>query len=591
TDVAVLFEATKPAVLESLLLGQVGMAAAREPSAKPQQGDIDGVHYQGVRSPDRRISSYVARIDQAVVVTNSLYQLGRLASVRNKQSAAIASLPEYVFFRDRYRRADPEETAFLFLSDATIRRWCGPRWRIASSRQARDMAVLSELTAANLDPLARRTVRPGPLQTDLATADAGKLSLDAIGVRSSVQGSLEWMTPIAEIPLRKATWAETQAYGDWRNGYQRNWRWAFDPIALRLTLDRHRLAADMTVMPLIWNSEYRFFVDLCQGVKFGPKAGDPHDAPFHTIMSIDPKSGLIGAAEHFLAGGADHVSLRWLGPSISFYVDDDPSWGELLAEAERERENPTKSGSMKSPPFAVRFDVAGGSGETALTTARRLIQQHGGPTAKSDTLSYRGQSYLKLSWTSPHDHTEPIYCAVVGNALIVTPNENVLKRAIDRQQPAAGEAASAKVAEKPWLGSNLALKINRKAIDAIARLNRHDVQRAMQARSWSNLPILNQWKRLYPDEDPVALHERIWKVRLVCPGGGRYIWNERWQTMESTVYGHPGEPKLGPPAPPIFQEFISGSFGVTFEHQGLRSRASLERAGMTTDTHQQSKHP
>ena len=28
--------------------------------------------------------------------------------------------------------------------DATIRRWCGPRWRIATSRRTRDMAVIAE---------------------------------------------------------------------------------------------------------------------------------------------------------------------------------------------------------------------------------------------------------------------------------------------------------------------------------------------------------------------------------------------------------------------------------------------------------------
>ncbi len=201
TDVAVLFETPNPAILEGLLLAQINLAAAKEPQAKPEQGQIEGLAYRGVRSPDRSVCSYVARLDGAVVVTNSLYQLGRLAAAAKKDSPSIASLPEYVFFRDRYRRGDAEETALVFLSDATIRRWCGPRWRIATSRQTRDMAVLAELQAANLDRLVKKTAQAGPIYTDLATADAGELALDAKGVRSSVQGSLEFMTPIAETPL------------------------------------------------------------------------------------------------------------------------------------------------------------------------------------------------------------------------------------------------------------------------------------------------------------------------------------------------------------------------------------------------------
>ena len=181
-----------------------------------------------------------------MVVTNSLYQLERLAAVAQKKSPSIASLPEYTFFRNRYRLGDPEETGFVFLSDATIRRWCGPRWRIATSRQARDMAVLTELQAANLDRLVKKTAQPGPIYTDFATADVGELSLDAAGVHSTVQGSLEFMTPIAELPMKKVTKAEADAYKWWRDNYQRNWRWAFDPIALRLTFEQKRLAADLT---------------------------------------------------------------------------------------------------------------------------------------------------------------------------------------------------------------------------------------------------------------------------------------------------------------------------------------------------------
>ena len=73
----------------------------------------------------------------------------------------------------------------------------------------------------------------------------------------------------------------------------------------------------------------------------------------------------------------------------------------------------------------------------------------------------------------------------------------------------------------------------------------------MQTRAWSNLPILNEWKRRYPDQDPVALHEEFWQTRLICPGGGQYVWNDDWQTMESTVYGCPAAPQEGPLAAPV----------------------------------------
>ena len=88
-----------------------------------------------------------------MIVTNSRQQLAQLAKVIAKQSPPLASAPEYIYFRNRYPRGAEDETAFVILTDATIRRWCGPRWRIADARRTRAAALLDEITAQNLDAL------------------------------------------------------------------------------------------------------------------------------------------------------------------------------------------------------------------------------------------------------------------------------------------------------------------------------------------------------------------------------------------------------------------------------------------------------
>ena len=90
-----------------------------------------------------------------------------------------------------------------------------------------------------------------------------------------------------------------------------------------------------------------------------------------------------------------------------------------------------------------------------------------------------------------------------------------------------------------------------------------------QTLSWNNLPILNEWKRRFPGQDPVKLHEQFWQTKLVCPGGGTYVWNEKWQTMESTVYGHPGEPKKGPASFGAFVNVVERQPGLEFREPGL----------------------
>jgi hypothetical protein len=99
----------------------------------------------------------------------------------------------------------------------------------------------------------------------------------------------------------------------------------------------------------------------------------------------------------------------------------------------------------------------------------------------------------------------------------------------------------------------------------------------MQRLAWGNLAVLNEWHRLYGGMDPVKLHEQLWQRRLVCPGGGQYHWNEKWQTMESTVYGHPGQPKQGKSLPIALQSASGANFGLTFEENGLRAHVELQQ--------------
>ncbi len=594
TDVAVLFESPQPQMLEGLLLGRIALAATATKEARPTSGAVAGVKYHGYVSPDRVVSSYVARLDDVVVVTNSLYQLRRLGETRRDGSKSIATLPEYRFFRTRYRLGDPAETALAFLSDATIRRWCGPRWRIADSRRTRTRAVLAELQASQLDPLVKKTVKPGPIHTDLPVLDGGEFALTSSGVRSSTLGGLDFMTPIGETPLDEVTGAEADAYRAWRDGYQQNWSWGFDPIAFRISLSKQTLAGDMTVMPLIMNTQYRELTSISLGGRFDPTAGDPHHALAQFILAIDHQSRMFKQGESFasMASVAGHaVSLGWVGRWATVYVEDDPFWKDLQKVKEEERST-FWGKNERRVPIALRIEAEDPLKLAVfLTGARAFITQTSPELTRWETLTYKGHSYVRI--TSVRDRmlgieNFAIYYTPLGGALTITPNQKVLERSIDRwlaREKARADGKPAPATAKPWLGSNAALRVDRKILDVADAFFNLQYRREMQTRCWANLPILNEWKRLYPDRDPVKVHQQVWGVELVCPGGGKYVWNENYRTMASTVYGHPGEPKDGPPAPPVLSSFAAGSFGLTFENQGLRARAELSREAEKNKKH------
>jgi hypothetical protein len=595
TDVALVFDAADVAQLRTALVAQIALNVAAEKDVKHETTELQGVTVESWRTPSRAVSSYLASYGDVVVVTNSPVQLRRLLDTHQAKSPSIASLDEFKFFRDRYPRGTGGETAFLFLSDATIRRWCGPHWRIADSRRTRDLAVLAELQAQNLSHLAGGTVEPGLIRTDLRLSTSGEVRLTADGVSSDAAGSLTFLTPISELTLDTVTKSEAEAYTRWRDGYQRNFSWAFDPIGLRLSLDAERIAGDLTIMPLIDNSSYREFVEISRGVKLKATSGDPHGALLHVTLAINKESARIKEMFNFASQFAPQLRidpLSWLGDSVSLYVDDTPFWDELvkiidesggkLSQSQMNEQILARTGFQV--PVALRFEVANPLKATAFVAGvRAFLEQTAPGMTVWETIAHGDGAYVKITPVrqavagSPFERAALFY-ALTPDAWTLSLSEEVIKRSLDRRVAAAkpAEAQAAAVPAAP-LGESVDFSVKLRDGKILAAVTRDDYERQLRRLAWGNLPILNEWHRLYPNADPVALHERWWGVKPVCPGGGKYVWNETWQTMESSVFGSPAVPKSGPALPPQLRDFSGGRYGLTFEPQGLRARGELLR--------------
>jgi hypothetical protein len=593
SDVGVAYECKNPDILKAFVVSKYAATLKAGPGVKEVKGGLDGVAYSGVNSPDRAVSSYVASVKNIVFVSNSLFQLGQMIKTAQGKIPSLVSLDEYIFFRNRYKCADPEETAFLVLTDAAIRRWCGPRWRIMSARRTQAAAVMSELQATNLDAFVKGNAQPGPLKTELNLPGASELQLTREGVQSSVYGTLDFLTPIAEIPLSKVTQAEADAYTQWRNRYQGNWRQFFDPIAVRFSVRASQMSADLTVMPLIAGTDYRDLIEATRGMKIAAGAGDPHtNAILHLILAMNAESRPVTQLGvnigPFSSSPLKANPLGWLGQSVAVYFDDDPFWNEMRKSTNAP--SILQRGFFRLP-IGLWCEVKNPLGLGAFLTTLRGMSDTSAPGIMMwENLEYHGQVYVKVSSTrrSSNPQNEPgnpldnlaVYYQVTPEFLLVTLSEPLLKRAVDRQAERAKlKSEGGKPAPIPrlWLGESFCLQGNKLCLEMIQALTHDEMSGTLQRLSWNNLPILNEWRRLYPDRDPVQLHERCWQTKLVCPAGGTYVWNDKWQTMESTVCGHPGEPKPVSAERFILPNVTAANLGVTFESLGLRAKAVLER--------------
>ncbi len=589
TDIAILFEAVNTQALQALLLAQVNAQVGSYQGVTSQQGMVGEVPYQGFASPDRVVSSYVASLGNAVVVTNSLVQMERLVEASQQKRPSIDELDEYTFFRDRYPLGKEGQSGLLVLSDKTIRRWCGPHWRIATSRRTRALAAMTDLQAENLDKLVAGEVEPGIIESDAHFDQVGQLRLTSSGVASDRYGSLAFQTPIIEMEMSRVSLEEKQLYERWRRGYQGNWSNFFDPIAVEFSVQKDRLAADVTVMPLIDSSDYNEMIGLSRGAELADDDGDRHaEALVHFILALNTESEFMKQNLSMARSLAPQIQvdpLAWLGDYVTIYADQSDFWQEL-ADTDPDSWDRFVQTNIGRLPVAVAVDVKSGLKLTLfLTGVRAFINEAAPGMTVWQTVKHKEQPYVKIAPSSqargeiPDDLEDlAIYYRATGRQLLLTLNEDIIKRAIDRElekaEPASEEEAAV---NKPWLGKNVALEISPNAATLFKTAIGPEYQQQMQKLCWSNLPILNEWHQRYPDQDPVELHQRFWQRRLVCPGGGEYRWNEDLQTMESTVYGSPAAPGTGPGLPAAIDSIKSASFGLTFEENGLRTSLELQK--------------
>ena len=585
-DVALIFEAAQPQALHEIFAARAQRSLEKHPEAEAIEGKLGDVAYSGVRSPTRDLSCYLAVFGDAVVVSNSLYQLERLAAVALRQEKSLAELPEYKFFRQRYA-LDETETALLILSDATIRRWTGPKWRIATSRRTRAAAVMSEMLAAHLDDVVRDEIEPQSLAATHWVPGVREYTISSDGIHSEAYGTLRFQRPIGEMNLELVTKQEADFYRRWRDGYQRNWSTFFDPIAARIVISEDKSSLDLTVMPLIAGSDYNELIQISKGAKIKPDDGDRHaEALIHAALAIDRDSRLLKSYDNMASmfGNVNTSPLSWIGDSAAIYLDEGAFWGELAAADDSDA---FLQKNFHRVPLALDIDVRSRLRLVAFLTGMRTFIEQSAPGMTSwETKEHAGTQYVKVTPTQDAiDEADRLKDAAIyyapGGSLLITPSEQVMKRSLERRQK-RGEAnqdeQELQASQHPWLGENFNLQVDRKLLTLLLGAFGERYREHMQRRAWGNLPILNEWKRRFPDEDPVALHQRIWGRKLVSPAGGSYQWDDQWQTMSSTLYGHPGQAKAGPGLPRALEQTTFANFGLTFEEHGLRSHVELHRS-------------
>ena len=586
TSLTLVFEAKqKQALLAALALQRMEIQK-KFPKAQAVAGTIPRVQkykYKGIKTEDCSIQSFVCSFENFIVVTNSLEQLTRLARVFDKKETSLTSLEEYHFFRQRYPiTPTTKEDAFLMITDATIRRWCGPEWRIGASRRTRAASEISELQA--------RRESGNPLNTK-QFPELGKISVINGLVQSSNFGNLAFLKSVNELNIKKVTPAEKKAYELFRDRYQSHWSKYFDPISAQLSIENDRIKADLSILPLIGGTDYRQMIQMVGEVKLKPESGDPHaETVFHWVSALDMDSPRFKQASNFatfMAPSLGAGAFGWVGDSISVYMDDSPFFEDIQRAFHHGGMKGLEKFTEKNLgriPIGFNVEVRNPFKLTAfLAGLRAWIERTAPGMTVWSNHSHKGQGYVKIA---PGQGLESdlikegssaiaLYYVPSPKLLTVSLSEQNIKRAIERNLIRRDKTATLPKAN--WGGLSSAFMATNKIISIFDFTIGQNVMNGLQRKSWKNIHALNEWRINLKKQNPVAYHKRVWQTELHCPGGGEYVWNQKFQSYESSAFGHPAEPKT-PAKLSLLGKWESIDLGVTFENDGLRIKTGLNRS-------------
>ena len=535
TDLAFLFETDQPKQIVSALRTYLSKRKAQfqiEPATENPKLTIISA-----QNESRSTSSFVTSLGNVVVVANSRLQLGKIIHCWQRRLPSMHALEEYHFFRLRYPKQ--KNGMLIVLTDAAIRKWCSPEWRIGNSRRLRVAAELAELQAAKMKQLVKGQAIGSKKLTRL-----GKVQRTDVGLHSQQFGSLAFMTPIAELSVDLVTERERGAYVRWRSQYESRWR-RFDPIALSIVRRADGWKSDLTVMPLINSSEYNWIRQFTGTASIDPKQGDFHqESLMHAIFALKPSQPFI----------PPYIV------SAELYVDDSPLWQRFWKRVEAGDQMPLKQNEQ--PPVGLVLNTKPNKGKITYQVVKQFFigfKKNKWAQIKRGKLTYESTDFFNLT----------IFIAHTSDSVIATTNqqviENALRRAKSKRQPP----------KSGWLGKQIGMRLRPGGVRMLRHVFRRNYVEFIQQKSFDALPILTEWKRLFPNEDPVAVHQRIWHEKLRCPAG-KYVWNAKVRAMESTAFGRPEAPRF----PKNLKTPLDGvqriDLGITLEADGVRAAVNLK---------------
>ncbi len=358
TDLSVIFS-VKNKILFNLNVSKYFIEAKSSfKNIKDETIDASGFKIRAVYTPDGTVSSYSCYLKDYMIYSNSREAVLKIINVFLNPRKSIAKADDYLYMRTVYEIGDKNENAFLYLSDAHIRKLVGPEFKIARQRRVNcELSLRMINNAITLYKMDKKKERPsiesliagGYLENKyIFCPDGGTYSLtdDTFEPCCSKHRRLRYITPISEILPKYITENENDQYKKFVKEYNDYWSKFFDPAGVRIKNAPDKISLETCILPLVENSVYNWLSAFCGGAAVNFSDPGIPSTIFSLNMKINSKhenyvkfiaemlSSTSFTTDRFLNFIGNSVSIHLLDSDVRFTLD--PMADRMLAFMGRE---------------------------------------------------------------------------------------------------------------------------------------------------------------------------------------------------------------------------------------------------------------
>lgn len=634
TDVTVIFDTASPDLFKAAVDQYWKAALAENPSADTKP-ITSGTTVEKIVTPDRSVSAYRAFLGSTVVYSNSLPALQRIIDTRSNPASSLASAEDFQYMRAVWPQDEKSEDGFLYLSDAFIRHLVGPALKIKEKRRLEAYGTMrlvmnaamfhGYLNGPGKTPSIDELVEKGELTKSDVRMPDGDLKWDpaTVTASSTVFGTPTFLTPLCELPIDKVSSSESQGYATFRDRYQEYWRRYFDPIGIRIKVDK-TISLDAYILPLIDESNYN---DLKRLTGDKPAKFDLAKISTGTLLRwqvrLDPEAKEIRDARQMLGGmfGKDKALTDWIGNWATFWLEDAAAtvstFGDMFGSEFENEEDDQMVGPGRTMTSFFDVPLAGGIDvKNKLSLAAFLVSVQGMVNTAAPNLvrfvpqePYKGVTFVKIA-PAPGGEIERelkresaradestgaataradkattvpdigLYYGSIGDAWYISTKQFVLEHLVDSQDAVSSPSREIEY-NAFFVASPANAKESRKGVAKATAILTRQAERDKLSQAW----LLYRCNLISPTDGITTASPTWFGGEITLPSGGTISYDAAGCETVSSVLGPMRQLKRGgvlmsPDANPLLRLFDSIDAvraWLRFTEDGLVTHVELER--------------